>query len=199
MSSDDDEDNLSWDMLDDRQFVMRPGFKFPSPMSYKEMCSQVNMEVQKAGSDAVRPNIRKTVSVGGRAVPATGPVPADPIAYATAASCDQKLLLSLVITTHLGTPANNAPGLRTSFGSLFDMCYRASTSGPPLQDDQLQIASEHTTRFLELQRTVPLRVHEVVRTLAQRIRIPTTSALLTGTNILRAGPEDEASCMGLFG
>ena len=44
MSSDDDEDNLSWDMLDDRKFVMWPGYKFPSPMSYKEMCSQVNME-----------------------------------------------------------------------------------------------------------------------------------------------------------
>ena len=71
MSSDDDEDNLSWDMLDDRKFVMWPGYKFPSPMSYKEMCSQVNMEVQKAGSDAVRPKIRKTVSVGGRAVPAS--------------------------------------------------------------------------------------------------------------------------------
>ena len=71
MSSDDDEDFLSWDMLDDRKFVMRPGYKFPSAMSYKEMCQQVNMEVQKAGSDAVRPKIRKTVSVGGRAVPAS--------------------------------------------------------------------------------------------------------------------------------
>ena len=71
MSSDDDEDFLSWDMLDDRKFVMRPGYKFPSAMSYKEMCQQVNMEVQKAGSDAMRPKIRKTVSVGGRAVPAS--------------------------------------------------------------------------------------------------------------------------------
>ena len=42
MSSDDDEDFLSWDMLDDRKFVMRPGYKFPSAMSYKEMCQQVN-------------------------------------------------------------------------------------------------------------------------------------------------------------
>ena len=64
MSSDDDEDFLSWDMLDDRKFVMRPGYKFPSAMSYKEMCQQVNMEVQKAGSDAVRHKIRKTASVG---------------------------------------------------------------------------------------------------------------------------------------
>jgi hypothetical protein len=71
MSSDDEEDFLSWDMLEDRKFVMRPGYKFPSAMSYKEMCAQVNMEVQKAGSDAVRPKIRKTVSVGGRAVPAS--------------------------------------------------------------------------------------------------------------------------------
>jgi len=69
MSSDDDEDILSWDMLDDRKFVMRPGYRFPTPMSYKQMCQQVNMEVQKAGSDAVRPKIRKHVSVGGRAVP----------------------------------------------------------------------------------------------------------------------------------
>ena len=58
-------------MLDDRQFVMRPGYKFPSPMSYKQMCQQVNMEVQKVGSDAVRPKIRKTVSIGGRMVPAS--------------------------------------------------------------------------------------------------------------------------------
>ena len=48
-------------MLDDRKFMMRPGYKFPSPMSYKQMCQQVNMEVQKVGSDAVRPKIRKTV------------------------------------------------------------------------------------------------------------------------------------------
>jgi hypothetical protein len=53
MSSDGEDDFLSWDMLEDRKFVMRPGYKFPSAMSYKEMCAQVNMEVQKADSDAL--------------------------------------------------------------------------------------------------------------------------------------------------
>jgi hypothetical protein len=70
MSGDDDEEHLKWDMCDDRQFVLRPGFKFPDAMTYKQMCQQVAMMVQKVGSDSVRPKVRKYVSLSGSKVPA---------------------------------------------------------------------------------------------------------------------------------
>ena len=56
-------------MEDDRQFVLRPGYKFPNPMTYKEVCERVNFEVQKVGSDPVRPKIRKRVDIRGELVP----------------------------------------------------------------------------------------------------------------------------------
>ena len=68
-SSDEEDDIFKWDMQDDRQFVLRPGYKFPNPMTYKQMCERVNFEVQKVGSDPVRPKIRKRVDIRGELVP----------------------------------------------------------------------------------------------------------------------------------
>jgi hypothetical protein len=68
-SSDEEVDNLKWDMQDDLQFVLKPGYKFPNPMTYKAMCERVNFEVQKVGSDPVRPKIRKRVQIRGELVP----------------------------------------------------------------------------------------------------------------------------------
>ena len=57
--SSDDEEIFKWNMLDDRQFALRPGYKFSNAMTYRQMCQHINMMVQKVGSDAVRPKVRK--------------------------------------------------------------------------------------------------------------------------------------------
>jgi hypothetical protein len=68
--SSDDEEIFKWNMLDDRQFALRPGYKFSNAMTYRQMCQHINMMVQKVGSDAVRPKIRKYATIGGSKVPA---------------------------------------------------------------------------------------------------------------------------------
>jgi hypothetical protein len=69
MSSSDEEETIRWDMMDDRNFVLQPGYKFPRAMTYTQMVSQVNLEVQKVGSDPVRPNIKRKLQIGGVSVP----------------------------------------------------------------------------------------------------------------------------------
>ena len=68
--SSDDEEIFKWNMLDDRQFALRPGYKFSNAMTYRQMCQHINMMVQKVGSDAVRPKVRKYATIGGLKVPA---------------------------------------------------------------------------------------------------------------------------------
>jgi hypothetical protein len=36
---------IVWNMLDDSQFLLRPGFKFPVALSYKQVCQQVNKQI----------------------------------------------------------------------------------------------------------------------------------------------------------
>jgi len=69
MSSSDEDETIQWDMMDDRKFVLRAGYKFPHAMTYPQMVSQVNLEVQKVGSDPVRPNIKHKLVIGGCSVP----------------------------------------------------------------------------------------------------------------------------------
>ena len=69
--SDDDAAILEWSMLDDRQWRLRPGFQFPHPMTYEEMCQFVNMEARKVGSDPFRPKKRRSVMLEGCSVPRT--------------------------------------------------------------------------------------------------------------------------------
>jgi hypothetical protein len=60
---------LKWDMEDDRDFTLRPGFKFPLPLTYMEMCQHVNKRVQLVGSDPVRAHVRRHVTIEGNSVP----------------------------------------------------------------------------------------------------------------------------------
>jgi hypothetical protein len=61
--------SLTWNMLDDSQYLLRPGYKFPVPLSYKQMCRNVNSEVRKGGSNPMRPKIRSYIQIGGQKVP----------------------------------------------------------------------------------------------------------------------------------
>jgi hypothetical protein len=61
--------SLTWDMLDDCKYVLRPGYKFPVPLSYKQMCRNVNAEVRKVGSNPMRPKIRTHIQIGDQKVP----------------------------------------------------------------------------------------------------------------------------------
>jgi hypothetical protein len=69
MSSEDEEEIIEWDMTLDRRFALSAGCKFPRAMTYQDMISYVNLEVQKVGSDPVRPNVRRYVTIGGCSVP----------------------------------------------------------------------------------------------------------------------------------
>jgi hypothetical protein len=58
-----------WSMLDDCEFLLRPGYKFPFTISYKQLRQLVNKEVRKIGSDPMRPRIRNYVEIHGQKVP----------------------------------------------------------------------------------------------------------------------------------
>jgi hypothetical protein len=60
---------LEWDMEDDIEFTLRPGFKFPLPLTYMEMCQHVNKRVQLVGSDPVRAHVRRHAAIEGNSVP----------------------------------------------------------------------------------------------------------------------------------
>ena len=71
--SDSEEDAavLEWNMLDDMQWRLRPGFRFPHLMTYEEMCEFVNMEARKIGADPFRVKRRRMIQVEGGAIPKT--------------------------------------------------------------------------------------------------------------------------------
>jgi hypothetical protein len=58
-----------WSMLDDCGFLLRPGYKFPFTMSYKQLCQLVNKEVRKIGSGPMRPKIRNYIQIHGQKLP----------------------------------------------------------------------------------------------------------------------------------
>ena len=63
MSDSDDEAVLEWSMLDDVQWRLRPGYRFPHLMSYDELCEFVNMEARKIGADPFRVKRRRMIQV----------------------------------------------------------------------------------------------------------------------------------------
>jgi hypothetical protein len=71
--SDSDEEAavLECDMLDDMQWRLRPGFRFPYLMSYDELCQFVNVEARKIGADPFRVKRRRLIQVEGGAIPKT--------------------------------------------------------------------------------------------------------------------------------
>ena len=68
-SDSEDLDILEWDMEDDMDFTLRPGFKLPLPLTYMEMCQYVNKRVQLVGSDPVRAHVKQHATIEGNSVP----------------------------------------------------------------------------------------------------------------------------------
>ncbi len=65
MSDSDDEAVLECSMLDDVQWRLRPGYRFPHLLSYDELCEFVNMEARKIGADPFRVKRRRMIQVEG--------------------------------------------------------------------------------------------------------------------------------------